>query len=128
MSWEGQGFQDSFALNVSTTAKQYYIVKHTTTADTVTLTTAAGEAAFGVIQEPTSSGGYGPVKYFGITKVAHDGSLTPGAQFMASTAGLATAASTAVGIYRLGEAINAASTVSGTIATVLWVKNGQSTN
>ena len=128
MAWDGHGFDETFTINVSSTAKQYYIVKHTTTAETITLTTAAGERAIGIIQDPTSSGGSVRTRMCGVSKVAHDGTLTPGAQFQASTAGLATAASTETGIYRLGSVIKAASTVSGTIATVLWSPNGQSTN
>lgn len=128
MARELKLFSETFEVAVSTTAKQFYIVKHTTTANTVTLTTAAGERALGIVQEPTSSGGYAEVLLAGISKLAHDGTLSPGLQFMASTAGLGTAASTAAGIYRLGTVLEAGSTVSGTLASVLWNLNGQSTN
>lgn len=128
MAWEGQRLSDSFVCNSGTTAKQYYIVKHTTTAETVALTTAAGERAFGVLQDGASSGATLEVTYFGVTKVAQDGTLAPNTQFQCSSGGLATAASTETGIYRLGTVIKAPSTVSGTIATVLWSPNGQSTN
>ena len=128
MAYEVPVLDYSFTMNVSSTAKQFYIVKHTTAANTVTLTTAAGERAIGIIQEPTSSGGTAPVMLYGISKVAQDGSLNPGDQFQCSAAGLATAASTAVGIYRLGTCVESGSTVSGTIVTVILWPNGQSTN
>lgn len=128
MAIEIKGLTDTYQVNVSTTGKQYYVVKMTTTADTVTLTTAAGERAYGVLQQPGSSNAYLPVMIYGISKVAHDGTLTPGLQWQCSTAGLATAASTEAGIYRLGTVLSAGSTVSGTLATVTILPNGQSTN
>lgn len=120
---------DSLTMNVSSTAKQYYIVKHTTTAETVTLTTAAGERSLGVVQDQSSSGGIAKIALLGITKLAHDGTLTPGAVFQCSSAGLGTAASTEAGIYRLGTCIKAGSTVSGTLVTALLIPGlAQSTN
>lgn len=128
MSYEKKILVDTFTASDSSTAKQYYIVKHTTSAQTVSLTGTAGESALGVIQEPTSSGGAVPVLLLGVTKVAHDGTLVPNEQFICSAAGLATAATTEPGIYRLGRCFEAGSTVSGTLATVLWAPIGQSTN
>ena len=128
MAYEIPVLSHSFDVNDSSTGKQYYIVKHSTTANTVALTTAAGERARGILQEGASSGANLQVMLFGISKVAHDGTLTPGLQFQCSSAGLATAATTEVGIYRLGECFESGSTVSGTFATVFLCLNGQSTN
>lgn len=125
MAWEGQRLSDSFVVDTGTTGKQYYIVKHTTSAQTVTTATTAGDLAFGVLQDGASSGATLEVAYFGVTKVAQDGTLAPGGQFMCSTAALAVALTTAAGVYRLGQVITAPSTVSGTIATVLWNPNGR---
>lgn len=127
MAFEIPVLDHTFTTNVSSTAKQFYLVKHTTSASTVTLTTAAGEAFIGAIQEATSSGGGAAVRLMGITKVAHDGTLTPGSQVAASSAGLATAPSTAGGVYRGGFCLESGSTVSGTIATVFLWPQGQST-
>lgn len=128
MAYEVPILQHSFTMSVSSTAKQYYLVKHTTTAETVTLTTAAGERFIGVVQDAASSGATVAVMLQGISKVAHDGTLTPGALFQCSTAGLATAATTEAGVYRMGTCIAAGSTTSGTICTVILQSVGQSTN
>lgn len=120
MAYEHKILSASLTMNASSTAKQYYIVKATTAANTVDFTATAGERALGVVQEKSSSGDVAEILVYGITKVAHDGTLTPGARFMASTAGLAIAVSTAAGVYELGTVLEAGSTVSGTIVTALW--------
>lgn len=128
MAFEVGILDHTFTMNVSSTAKQYYVVKHTTSAETVTLTTAAGERALGIIQDKSSSGGAAQVRLMGISKVAHDGTLAPNTLFQCSTAGLATQATTEVGVYRLGLCLEAVSTASGTLATVFLWHHGQSTN
>lgn len=127
MAYEVPVLDHSFTMNVSSTAKQFYLVKHTTAANSVTLTSTVGDETLGVIQEPTSSGGIAPVRLLGITKVAHDGTLVPGSQVMASSVGLATIATTGVGVFRLGMCFEAPSTVSGTLATFFLAPIGTST-
>lgn len=127
MAYEVPVLKHTFTINVSSTAKQYYVVKMSTSNNTVLLTTAGGENCLGVIQEPTSSGGAAPILVYGITKVAHDGTLNPGDAVMSSSDGYATEA-TGTGVYRLGMCLEAGSTVAGTIATMLWAPIGQSTN
>lgn len=128
MAFEVPNLCYSFTMNDSSTSKQFYVVKHTTSAATVALTTAAGERMLGVIQDATSSGGTAAVMLEGITKVAHDGTLDPNDLVMATTAGLATQATTAAGVYQFGLCLEAGSTVSGSYATI-WLKHvGPSTN
>lgn len=118
----------TFTLNDSSTAKQFYVVKMSTTASTVDLSTATGETVLGVVQDATSSGGPAAVMLYGITKVAHDGTLNPGDLVISSSDGFATEASTAAGVYRFGVCLESGSTVSGTYATVLINHIGPSTN
>lgn len=118
MAFEVPVLSYSFSLNDSSTASQYYIVKMSTTASTVDLTTAAGEECLGVVQDASSSGGLAAVMLYGITKVAHDGTLNPGDLVMASSAGLATETTTTINVYRIGKCIESGSTVSGSYATI----------
>lgn len=129
MAYEIQGLTDTFKVTPSSTGKQYYVVKMSTTNDTVTLSTATGERVLGVLQLPGSSNAYLPVMLYGVTKIAHDGTLNPGDAVISSSDGFATEATTGVGVYRIGTCLQANSTVSGTIATIFLCPGlGQSTN
>lgn len=117
----------SFTLDVSSTAKQFYLAAQSTaTAFTAVLTTVKGQAFLGPVLEATSSGATAPIGLLGIHKIAHDGTLYPGAYVAASTSGLARA-STGTGEYRGGFCLEAGSTVSGTITTCILLPQGQST-
>lgn len=128
MAFEVPVLSYTFTMNDSSTAKQFYVVKMSTTASTVDLSTATGETVLGVVQEATSSGGVAPVMLYGISKVAHDGTLDPGDLVISSSDGFATQATTAAGVYRFGTCIEAGSTVSGSYATILINHIGPSTN
>lgn len=117
-------FSETFDLLASTTARQYYAVKMSTTADHATIPAVRGELCIGVVQDKSSSGGNAAVMIYGITKAAHDGTVTPGVTICASSNGLLTTSSTA-GRYDMGLCLAAGSTVSGTLITMLLLPLGE---
>lgn len=73
----------------------------------------------GVVQNKPSTGQEAEILSEGITKVQHDGTVTPGAWCVATTAGLASA-STVASYFRLGMCVDAySSTGSGEYVSVL---------
>lgn len=103
-------------------AKQYYIVKVTAN-NAVNLTSSAGEAAFGILQNAPTSGAAAAVMNVGVSLViAGSGGLAAGNLVQAAADGTAIAAST--GDYVLGTVIVGAS--AGEYATIFVnAANGQ---
>lgn len=98
---------------------QAYRVVALSTAGHAIWPTAAGAFMVGVAQNKPSTGTETEILSEGITKVAHDGSVTPGAWCVATTAGLASA-STVASYFRLGMCVDAySSTNSGELVAVL---------
>jgi|SRR6185369_3078460 len=100
-------------------AKQFYIVK-VTAANAVNLTTAAGEAALGILQNKPKSGEVADVMAIGISKVKiGTGGLTAGAQYEAAADGTAIAVTTAkvgLGTVLTGGAANELASVTVGVA------------
>ena len=104
--------------DIDLSTKAYRVVG-ISTAGNAQYPTAAGAFMVGVAQNKPSTGQETEIMSEGVTKVAHDGTVTPGAWCVATTAGLASI-STAASYFRLGMCVDAySSTGSGEYVSVL---------
>lgn len=106
--------------NADLSAKQFYFVQAEKigTALKVTLAATAGQRVLGVLQNDPAAGEACLVAGSGISKVVAEGPISVGDFVTASTAGLAITAS-ATGYYRVGQALEAATTLGDIIAVRL---------
>ena len=120
MATELQGFDVSLKVNADFSAKQFFIVKMSTTARTVALGAAATDKLIGIMQDaPTASGKIGTVRVSGLSKISAGGTFAAGDALTSDAAGEAVKADPAAGVNngQVGIALEAA--VDGDIVTCL---------
>lgn len=101
---------------------QFLAVQLSTTVDrTVSLTTANGAKAYGVLQNKPATGDAAAVCIFGVGKaVAGSSSIVPGQDLMADSSGALQPYSSAAGVSRIGRSLEAATAVGQVFTAVIY--------